>query len=151
VRREDARGQRVAIVADYLVNPGSALHAGLPASPPPAWTVLVEDGWGVMKPPSHGVGEAVGRPAAAVIAGDAVDYRRHGYDVLVVAVDGLPGGGVWQEALDGAFRELGAPAPPVVRIALGAAAPTAAEIRAALAAALTSAAPSTGTAAARAR
>jgi hypothetical protein len=121
VRREDARGQRVAIVADYLVNPGSALHAGLPARPAPVWGVLVEDGWGIMKPPSHVVGETVGGPAAAVIAGDAVDYRRHGYDVVVIAVDGVPGGGVWLPALASAFGELGAPMPPVVRVALAAA------------------------------
>ena len=138
MRREDARGQRVAIVADYLVNPGSALHVGLPPQPAPVWTVLVEDGWGVMKPPSHAVGDAVGGPAAAVIAGDAVDYRRHGYDVVVIAVDGLPEGGVWREALARAFAELGAPLPPVVRVPLDAESPasSSAAIRAVLAAAV---------------
>lgn len=38
--REDARGRRVVIVADYLVNPGSALYAGITAAPGPVLDVL---------------------------------------------------------------------------------------------------------------
>ena len=135
--RQDARSRRVVIVADYLVNPGSALYTGLAARPGPVLDVLLEDGWGMMKTPPHVLGEAVGRPAVNAIAGDAVDYRQHGYAVVVLATDGLPQGGVWLNLLEAAFRELGAAMPPIARLKPDSpAAPgTAAGIRAALAAA----------------
>ena len=135
--REDARSRRVAIVADYLVNPGSALYAGITGRPGPVLDVLVDDGWGMMKPPPHVVGEQVGRPAATTMAGDAVDYQRHEYAVVILAVEGLPQGGVWLDFLEAAFRELGAPMPSVARLRLdgGEGSGTAAGIRAALAAA----------------
>ena len=90
--REDARGRRAAIVADYLVNPDSAFYAAISGHPGPVFDVLVEDGWGIMKPPPHILGESVGRPAASTMAGDAVDYLRHKYCVVILAVEGLPGG-----------------------------------------------------------
>lgn len=116
--RDDARGRRVAIVPDWLVNPGSALYGPLPGRPGPVVDVLVEGGWGLMTPPPHVVGAGIGRPAVEVIAADAVDYRRHGYTVIVLAVDGLPGGGVWLDLLEAAFQDLGEPMPPVVPVAL---------------------------------
>ena len=135
--REDARGRRVVIVADYLVNPGSALYAGITAAPGPVLDVLIEDGRGMMKPPPHVLGESVGRPAIHVIAGDAVDYRQHDFKVVVLAAEGLPQGGVWLELLESAFRDLGATMPAVARLRLGDAdgSGLAAAIRAALAAA----------------
>jgi len=139
--RADARGRRVVIVADYLVNPGSALYTGIAAAPGPVLDVLIEDGWGLMKPPPHVLGEAVGRPAIHAIAGDAVDYRQHDYTVVILAAEGLPQGGVWLDLLESAFRELGAAMPAVARLQLGAAngaGGTAAATRAALAAAMPS-------------
>jgi hypothetical protein len=118
VIRDDARGRRVAIVADYLVNPRSALYTGLPSSPSSALDVLVEDGWGIMKPPPHVAGESIGRSAIANIAGDAAEYLRHGYEVVIVAVDGLPRGGVWLDLLEAAFRDLEQPTPAVVSVTL---------------------------------
>lgn len=114
--RDDARSRRVAIVPDYLVNPGSALYAGLPRHPPAVADLLVEDGWGLMKPPPHVVGPGIGRPAIDLIAGDAVDYRRHGHDVVILAVEGLPAGGVWLDLLEAAFHALAEPTPPILRI-----------------------------------
>lgn len=118
--RADARARRVAIVADYVVNPGSAFYASMPGRVGPALDVLVEDGWGIMKPPPHVLGEPVGRPAVEVMAGDAVDYRRHGYDVVIVAVSGLAQGGVWLDLFAAAFRDLGEPMPRVIRLGLDA-------------------------------
>jgi hypothetical protein len=138
--REDARSRRAVIVADYLVNPGSALYAGLAGlagRPGPVLDVLVDDGWGMMKPPPHILGEAVGSPAVTNMAGDAVDYRRHDYAVVILAVEGLPQGGVWLDLFEAAFRELGAPMPAVAHLRLDGAegSCTAAGVRAALAAA----------------
>ncbi len=134
--RADARGRRVVIVADYLVNPGSALYTGIAGAPGPVLDVLVEDGWGMMKAPPHVLGESVGRPAIHSIAGDAVDYLRHDFRVVILAAEGLPQGGVWLDLLEAAFGELGATMPAVARLRLGAAAAsgTAAAVRAALAA-----------------
>ncbi len=137
--REDARGRRVVIVADYLVNPGSALYAGIGGAPGLVLDVLFEDGWGMMKPPPHVLGDAVGRPALHAIAGDAVDYLKHDFKVVVLAVEGLPQGGLWLDLLESAFRDLGVAMPAVARLPLGtggAAGTPAAAIRAALAAAL---------------
>jgi len=133
--REDARSRRVVIVADYLVNPGSAFYAGIAGRPGPVLDVLVEDGWGMMKPPPHILDEAVGRPAVTTMAGDAVDYRRHGYTVVIMAAEGLPKGGVWLDLFEAAFQELGAPVPTVVWLRLdgGEGAGTAAGVRRALA------------------
>jgi hypothetical protein len=134
VIREDARSRKVAIVADYLVNPDSALYRGRHRPPGPVFDVLVEDGWGIMKPPPHVVAPTIARPAVTAIAGDAVDYGRHDYQVLIVAREGLPGGGVWLDILEAAFRELGASMPAVVRLGGDRGADqTPAEIRAALA------------------
>lgn len=131
--REDARSRRAVIVADYLVNPDSAFYAGVAGEPGPVLDVLVDDGWGMMKPPPHILGESVGRPAVATMAGDAVDYLRHKYSVVILAADGLPQGGVWLDLFEAAFRELGAPMPPVARVRLDGGG--AERVRAALAAA----------------
>lgn len=135
--REDSRSRRAVIVADFLVNPGSAFYAGVAGRPGPVLDVLVDDGWGMMKPPPHTLGEAVGRPAAVTMAGDAVDYLRHNYSVVILAVDGLPQGGVWLDLFEAAFRELGAPMPAVAHLRLDGAegSGTAVGVRAALAAA----------------
>jgi len=134
VIREDARGRRVAIVADFLVNPDAPFYAGIVGRPGPLVDLLVEDGWGLMKPPPHVLGEGVGRPAAATIAGDASDYLRHGYSVVILAADGIVQGGVWLEYLAAAFRELGTPMPPVMTVGL-AGTSTVVDLRAALSAA----------------
>jgi hypothetical protein len=132
VIHEDARSHRVAIVPDYLVNPMSTLYAELAGRPAPVFEVLVEDGWGIMQLPSHVMSIAISKPAVTTIAGDAVDYRQHGYDVVVLAIDGLPGGGVWLDLLEAAFRDLREPLPKVVWLSLGAAADGPAETRAAV-------------------
>lgn len=90
-----------------------------------------------MKPPPHVLGAAVGQPAVTTMAGDAVDYLRHGYEVLILAVDGLAQGGVWLDLFEAAFRDLDEPMPSVVHLRLdaGQGLDTTAAVRAALAAA----------------
>ena len=116
--RGDARGRRIAIVPDFMVNPESVLYEGVVGRPGHAFEALIEDGWGIMKPPPHVLPDASAMHALATIAGDAVDYQRHGYTVTIVALDPLPQGGVWLDLLLAAFRELRAATPPVVRFAL---------------------------------
>lgn len=126
MRREDARARRVAIVADVLINPGSAFYAGLGACPGPVLEVLSEDGWGIMKAPPHLLGEDAMASSLATIAGDAADYLKHGHLVLVLGAGGLPEGGLRLDLLAGAFRELGADHPEVITFGLDEACPAAA-------------------------
>jgi hypothetical protein len=132
MRREDSRGRRVAVVADYLVNPGSPFYAAIGAAPGPVLDVLAEDGWGLMQTPPHVLARDAARPAVATIAGDAVDYLRHGHVVVILAAEGLPQGGAWLEELEDAFRDLKEAMPKVITIGLGPPPGTAASIRAAL-------------------
>jgi hypothetical protein len=133
VIREDKRARKMAIVADYLVNPGAAFYSGIAGSVASVMDVLVEDGWGLMKGPPHVLPDSAGRPAAATIAGDACDYLKNGYTVVVLAAEGLPRGGVWLDLLEEAFSQLDTAMPNVARVRLDGAG--AAQVRSALAAA----------------
>lgn len=130
--RDDSRGRRVAIVADCLINPQAVFYRNIDGLPTAVFDVLIEDGWGMMKMPAHVVGESIAKSAAETTAGDAVDYLRHGYTVVIVAADGIEQGGVWLSLMEEAFRELRTPMPSVVSVPRGA---DATAIRAGLAAA----------------
>ena len=54
--------------------------------------------------------------SAATVAGDASDYAKNGYRVVIVAADRLPQGGAWLDALAAAFRDLGRPMPEVITV-----------------------------------
>lgn len=131
MRRDDNRSRRVAIVADFLINPDAAFYQSIKTRPGPVLDVLVEDGWGLMKAPPHVLNESVARSAVATLAGDASDYLRYDHVVVVLAAAGLAQGGVWLNAFEAAFRELKTPMPDVVTIELDGG--TAASIRAKLA------------------
>jgi hypothetical protein len=118
VIRDDARGRRVAIVPDFVVNPGSGLYEGRDERPGPVLDVLIEDGWGIMKAPPHILSKESAARAVSVMVGDAVDYLRHDYTVMIVGLSGLPQNGVWLDLLEAAFRELATPMPNVVRFNL---------------------------------
>ena len=105
--REDARGRRLIIVAD-LCGRIRSVWAGIRRAH--------RDGWGMLKLPPHVLGDEVGRSAAITLAGDAVDYLRHDYTVLILAVDQLPQGGLWLNHLKAAFGEMGVAVPSIVRL-----------------------------------
>lgn len=129
--RDDNRGARVAIVADFLINPEAPFYRAIAGRAGPVLDVLMEDGWGIMKTPPHVLPAAVGAAAVATVAGDAVDYLNNGYAVVILAAEGLPQGGVWLEPLKAAFADLQTAMPDVVTLPLGHA-PEAATIRAKL-------------------
>lgn len=133
MRRDDSRGRRVAIVADFLINPDAAFYRSIEGRPGPVFDVLVEDGWGLMKAPPHVLGESVGRSAAVTTAGDAADYLRYDHVVVILAVDGLDQGGVWLNEFEAAFRELKTPMPKIATISLDPASRSADYVRAKLA------------------
>lgn len=117
--RKDQRARKLAIVADILVNPDAAFYAGLDARPASILPILVEGDWGLMKLPPHVLPPATGAASAANLAGDACDYARNGYRVVILAAEGLPQGGAWLDALAAAFAELGKPMPAVATIRKG--------------------------------
>lgn len=117
--REDKRARKAAIVADILVNPDAAFYAGIAPRPASILPTLLEGDWGLMKLPPHVLPASAGAASAANLAGDACDYVKNGYRVAIVAADGLPQGGAWLDALEAAFRDLGKPMPPVIRVRAG--------------------------------
>jgi hypothetical protein len=133
MRRDDLRSRRIAIVADFLINPTSPFYQSIEGHPGPVFDVLVEDGWGMMKTPPHVLKENVARSAVVTAAGDAVDYFRYDHMVIILAAEGLSQGGVWLNEFEAAFRDLKTPMPRVVTIGLDPQSRTADSVRAKLA------------------
>lgn len=132
MRRDDQRSHRVVVLPDVLVNPGSALHGGDGArAPDPLVAALVEDGWGFVKMPPHGLAAATARSMVETIGGDLADYLKHGHRVVIVAVPDLPGEGVWLGELRATLAVWRTEPPPIVRITRPTDASTIAAIRAA--------------------
>jgi len=118
VRRDDQRSLRVVVLPDALVNPGSRLNGGDGAgTPDPLIAALVEDGWGFVKMPPHGLAATTARAIVETIAGDLVDYLRHDHRVVIVAVAELPGEGVWLDELRAALARWNTDLPPIARVA----------------------------------
>jgi hypothetical protein len=105
----DARGWRVALVADALVNPP-------PSSPRPVADVLkilATSGFGVLQLPPPGEH----RLLLAVIADQVAEYAHHGYAVMAVGVSGVPENGLHWRRLAPLLRHRGValPARHVIR------------------------------------
>jgi len=116
VIREDLRSRRIAVVADFVVNPGSALYGRRQAPPTDFVDVLMERGWGIMKMPPHVAKFESCERLIEVSVGDLVDYRKNGYDVVIAAVGDLPQQGVWLDAMASCYARLRKDMPPVVTI-----------------------------------
>jgi hypothetical protein len=100
----DARGWRMALLPDTLINPRTLTRAALPD----ALGVLAACGYGVLQlPPAgeHG-------PLLAVIADQVAEYAHHGYAVVAVGLRGEPGGGLHWRSLAPLLRHRGVAPPP---------------------------------------
>lgn len=120
MRRADARGLRVAVVADILINPASAFYEDVAPRPGQVLDVLVEDGWGIMKAPPPLLSDAAMSASLATIAGDVLEYRKHGHDVVVLTADGYPYGGLRLDLFERALRDVGEGTLPTLPIRLDA-------------------------------
>ena len=112
----DARGWRMALVPDALINPPERAHTALPD----VLGVLEASGYGVLQlPPQGGHGLLL-----AVIADQVAEYAHHGYAVVAVGVRGEPGEGLHWRRLAPLLRHRGVALPPryLVRPELDAAA-----------------------------
>jgi hypothetical protein len=100
----DARGWRMALVPDTLINPRDPARAALPD----ALSVLEASGYGVLQlppPGEHGL-------LLAVIADQVAEYAHHGYAVVAIGVRGEPGGGLHWRRLAPLLRHRGVAPPP---------------------------------------
>jgi hypothetical protein len=100
----DARGWRMALVPDALINPRTPVRAALPD----VLSVLEITGYGVLQlPPAgeHGL-------LLAVIADQVAEYAHHGYAVVAIGVGGEPGDGLHWRRLAPLLRHRGVPLPP---------------------------------------
>lgn len=100
----DARGWRLALVPDVLINPRDPARGALPD----ALGVLAANGYGVLQlppPGNHG-------PLLAVIADQVAEYAHHGYAVVAIGVRGEAGGGLHWRRLAPLLRHRGVASPP---------------------------------------
>ena len=100
----DARGWRMALVPDALINPPERARTALPD----VLGVLEASGYGVLQLPPKG-GHAL---LLAVIADQVAEYAHHGYAVVAVGVRGEPGEGLHWRRLAPLLRHRGVALPP---------------------------------------
>lgn len=100
----DARGWRMALVPDVLLNPPPRLRASLPD----VLGVLEASGYGVLQLPPPG-GH---RLLLAVIADQLAEYAHHGYAVLAIGLHGEASDGLHWRRLAALLRHRGVELPP---------------------------------------
>jgi hypothetical protein len=100
----DARGWRMALVPDALINPPARAAAPLPD----VLRILEANRYGVLQLPpvgEHGL-------LLAVIADQVAEYSHHGYAVVAIGVHGIPGNGLHWRRLAPLLRHRGVALPP---------------------------------------
>ena len=101
----DARGWRMALVPDSLINPPPhPLHTALPD----VLRVLEASGYGLLQLPPPGEH----RLLLAVIADQVAEYSHHGYAVLAIGIQGEPGNGLHWRRLAPLLKHRGVAQPP---------------------------------------
>lgn len=100
---DDARGWRIALVPEVLVNP-----SGAQAALPDVLGVLESHGYGLLQLPPPGDHSLL----LAVIADQVAEYAHHGYAVVAVGMRGEPGDGLHWRRLAPLLRHRGVALPP---------------------------------------
>ena len=101
---DDARGWRIALVPETLINAPAAAAAALPD----VLGVLEVNGYGVLQLPPPGEQ----RLLLAVIADQAAEYAHHGYAVVAIGLRGEAGDGLHWRRLAPLLRHRGVALPP---------------------------------------
>jgi hypothetical protein len=99
----DARGWRIALVPDSLINPPQPVSAMLTD----VLQVLESSGLGLLQLPPPGEH----RLLLAVIADQIAEYSHHGYAVLAVGIRGQPGDGLHWRRLAALLKRRGVAQP----------------------------------------
>jgi hypothetical protein len=100
----DARGWRMALVPDTLINPPPGASAALPD----VLRALEAGNYGVLQLPPSGEHSLL----LAVIADQVAEYAHHGYAVVAIGVQGEPGNGLHWRRLAPLLRHRGIALPP---------------------------------------
>jgi hypothetical protein len=100
----DARGWRMALVPDALINPPARAAAPLPD----VLRILEANRYGVLQLPPVGEHSLL----LAVIADQVAEYSHHGYAVVAIGVHGIPGNGLHWRRLAPLLRHRGVALPP---------------------------------------
>jgi hypothetical protein len=100
----DARGWRIALVADVLINPPPQLRTRLPD----VMGAVEACGYGVLQLPPAGEH----RLLLAVIADQLAEYAHHGYALVAVGLDEAPGQGLHWRRLAPLLRHRRVAVPP---------------------------------------
>jgi hypothetical protein len=100
----DARGWRMALVPDALINPQDPRTAALPD----VLRILEASNYGVLQLPPPGDHSLL----LAVIADQVAEYAHHGYAVVAIGVHGEPGNGLHWRRLAPLLRHRGVALPP---------------------------------------
>ena len=101
---DDARGWRMALVPDALMNPSDRLRATVPD----VLRVLETSGYGVLHLPPPGRHNLL----LAVIADQVAEYAHHGYAVVAIGVRGESRDGLHWRRLAPLLRHRGVALPP---------------------------------------
>lgn len=102
----DARGWRIALVPDAVLNPPERL-----GRQPDLLRTLDAQGYGLLQlPPAQGHGDT--GPLMAVIADQVAEYAHHGYAVVAIGLRGEPDDGLHWRRLTALLRHRGVAAPP---------------------------------------
>jgi hypothetical protein len=100
----DARGWRMALVPDALLNPTDRARAALPD----VLGLLEASGYGVLQLPPPGEHSLL----LAVIADQVAEYAHHGYAVVAIGMRGQPSDGLHWRRLAPLLRHRGVALPP---------------------------------------
>ena len=104
----DARSFKMAVVADYYVNPQS--YPKLPKANS-VYQQLSEAGYGIIKMPAPTmIGR--GREGWIISTVDQIqEYSNRGFKLFVLGLEGIAGKGIWIEALRKELKKRGLPMP----------------------------------------
>ena len=100
----DARGWRIALVPDALINPSERVRLALPD----VLRVLEASGYGVLQLPPPGKHSLL----LAVISDQVAEYAHHGYAVVAIGVRGKSGDGLHWRRLAPLLRNRAVGLPP---------------------------------------
>jgi hypothetical protein len=100
----DARGWRIALIPDTVLNPQQQTAGSLPD----VLCVIEANGYGVLQLPPAGAH----RLLLAVIADQVAEYAHHGYAVVAIGLRGSPDNGLHWRRLAPLLRHRGVALPP---------------------------------------
>ncbi len=107
----DARSFKVAVVADYFVNPRG--YDKLPDSSR-VFDILRDSGYGIVKMPPIGISAETASAWVTETVDQIQEYTNRGFRVVMIGAEGLAQGGLWLDSIEGELRARGLVRPPTL-------------------------------------